>query len=92
MKRMNLSLDDSTYRNLKALAALKDLTIGELIKRFVNKEIEENPEECKLCLRYNQPNKETIKVFEETDKGIGLSKKISGKEALSMFDKEFLDA
>ena len=65
MKRMNLSLDDSTYRNLKALAALKDLTIGELIKRFVNKEIEENPEECKLCLRYNQPNKETIKALNE---------------------------
>lgn len=65
MKRMNLSLDDSTFRNLKALAALKDLTIGELIKRFVNKEIEEKPEECKLCLRYNQPNKETIKALND---------------------------
>ena len=92
MKRMNLTLDDSTFRNLKAIAALKDLTVGELIKLFVSKEIEEKPDECKLCLRYNQPNAETIKVFEQTDKGIGLSQKMSGQDALAMFDKEFLDA
>ena len=91
MKRMNLTLDDSTFRNLKALAALKDVTIGELIKFFVGKEIEENPDECKLCLRYNEPNAETIKALEETDKKTGLSKKMSGKDALAMYDNEFGD-
>ncbi len=89
MKRVNLSLDDATHRNLKALAALRDVTIGELIKMFVWGEIEKNPDECKLCLRYNEPNAETIKVFAETDQKIGLSKKISGKDALAMYDKEF---
>ena len=89
MKRMNLTLDDSTFRNLKALAAMKDVTIGELIKSFVGKEIEEIPYECQLCLRYNEPNAETIKAFAETDQKIGLSKKMSGKDALAMYDKEF---
>ena len=89
MKRMNLTLDDSTFRNLKALAALKDVTVGELIKWFVGKEIEEKPDECKLCLRYNEPNDETIKAFAETDKRKGLSKKMSGKDALAMYDNEF---
>ena len=65
MKRMNLSLDDATHRNLKALAALRDVTVGELIKFFVGKEIEENPNECQLCLRYNKPNAETRKALEE---------------------------
>ena len=64
MKRMNLSLDDATHRNLKALAALRDVTVGELIKFFVGKEIEENPNECQLCLRYNKPNAETRKALE----------------------------
>jgi len=91
MKRMNLTLDDSTFRHLKALAALKDLTVGELIKMFVNREIQEKPEECELCLRYREPNEETVKTFEDTDKGIGLSKKMSGKRALEMFDKDFLN-
>jgi antitoxin component of RelBE/YafQ-DinJ toxin-antitoxin module len=87
---MNLTLDDSTFRQLKAIAALKDLTVGELIKLFVDREIQEKPEECELCLRYREPDQETVKTFENTDKGIGLSKKMSGKEALKMFDKEFL--
>lgn len=90
MKRMNLTLDDSTFRNLKALAALKDLAVGELIKMFVNREITEHPDECALCLRYSEPNEETIETFENTDKGVGLSRKRSGKKGLEMLDKEFL--
>ncbi len=89
MKRMNLSLDDATFRHLKALAALKDLTIGELIKMFVNREILENPKECELCLRHHEPNDETAKTFADTDKGIGLSGKMPASEALAALDKEF---
>ncbi|GEM_PF-2644209 len=89
MKRMNLTLDDTTFRHLKAIAALKDLTVGELIKLFVAREIMESPKECALCLRYHEPNEVTVQTFEATDKGTGLSKKMSASEALAMFDKEF---
>jgi len=74
MKRMNLTLDDVTYRNLKALAALKDSPVAKLIKFFVDREIKENPEECELCRKYgNIPNAETRKALEASAKGKGLS-------------------
>lgn len=64
MKTLNVKLDDWTHKNLKALAALKETTISELLKILVGKEIEENPEECELCRRFsNVPNEETRKAM-----------------------------
>ncbi len=60
MKTLHVKLDEWTHKNLKALAALKETTIAEVLKMLVGKEIDENPEECKLCVRYGkEPNKTT---------------------------------
>lgn len=68
MKTLNVKLDDWTHKNLKALAALKETTISELLKILVGKEIEENPEECELCRKFGHvPNEETRKAM--SDKG-----------------------
>jgi hypothetical protein len=60
MKTLHVKLDDWTHKNLKALAAIKETTIAEVLKMLIGKEIQENPEECKLCLKYGkEPNKTT---------------------------------
>lgn len=67
MKTLNVKLDDWTHKNLKAIAALRETTIAELLKLLVSKEIEENPEDCNLCRKFgHSPNKETLKAM--TDK------------------------
>lgn len=66
MKRMNLTLDDVTAKNLRLLAVLKETTIARLIKYFVDREIKDNPDECELCRKYgHEPNEETIKALKE---------------------------
>ena len=65
MKMLNVKVDDWTHRNLKALAALKELTVAETLKLLVGKEIEENPE-CELCRQFGlTPNETTIKAMKE---------------------------
>ncbi len=89
MKTLNVKLDDWTHKNLKALAALRETNIADLLKKLVDKEISENPEECELCRKYGRkPNEETTKALKESRK-LNLSKSISGKAALAKFDKEF---
>jgi len=67
MKMLNVKLDDWTHRNLKALAALNEMTVAATLKLLVGKEIEENPE-CELCRKYGHtPNATTIKAIK--DKG-----------------------
>lgn len=53
MKMLNVKLDDWTHRNLKALAALKEMTVAAVLKMLVGKEIEKNPE-YELCRKYDQ--------------------------------------
>jgi len=66
MKMLNVKLDDWTHKNLKALAALKETTVASLLKLLVDKEIEENPEDCALCRKYgHEPNETTIKAMKE---------------------------
>ena len=68
MKTLNVRLDDWTHKNLKAIAALRETTIAELLKILVGKEIEENPEECDLCRKFgHNPNETTRKAM--ADKG-----------------------
>lgn len=68
MKTLNVRLDDWTHKNLKALAALRETTIAELLKMLVGKEIEENPQECELCRKFgHEPNETTRKAM--ADKG-----------------------
>jgi hypothetical protein len=62
MKTLHVKLDDWTHKNLKALAALKETTIAEVLKMLVGKEIEENPDECKLCAKYGKEPNETTKA------------------------------
>jgi DNA topoisomerase VI subunit A len=89
MKRLNLTLDDITCKNLKVLAALKETSIARLIKSFVDMEFKNNPDECELCRKYgHEPNAETVKALKESRKLV-LSKAIPGKEAIKRFDKEF---
>jgi hypothetical protein len=77
MKVLNVKLDDWTHRNLKALAALRDLTVAETLKLLVGKEIEENPE-CELCRKFgNTPNDTTLQAMK--DKG---GKSFKGVDAL----------
>lgn len=65
MKMLNVKVDDWTHRNLKALAALKELTVAETLKLLVGKEIEENPE-CELCRQFGTtPNETTRKAMKE---------------------------
>jgi len=66
MKTLNVKLDDWTHKNLKAIAALKETTISELLKILVGKEIEENAEECDLCRKFGHiPNETTKKAMAE---------------------------
>ena len=65
MKMLNVKIDDWTHRNLKALAALKEMTIAATLKLLVRDEVEENPE-CELCRKYGHtPNATTIKAMQE---------------------------
>jgi len=65
MKMLNVKVDDWTHRNLKALAALRELTVAETLKLLVGKEIDENPD-CELCRKYGKtPNATTIKAMKE---------------------------
>jgi len=65
MKMLNVKIDDWTHRNLKALAALRAMTVAETLKLLVGKEIDENPD-CELCRKYGKtPNKTTIKAMKE---------------------------
>jgi hypothetical protein len=65
MKMLNVKVDDWTHRNLKALAALKEMTVAATLKFLVGKEIEESPE-CELCRKYgHEPNETTIKAMKE---------------------------
>ena len=53
-------------KNLKAIAALKETTISELLRILVGKEIEENAEECDLCRKFGrEPNATTKKAMAE---------------------------
>jgi hypothetical protein len=61
MKTLNVKLDDWTHKNLKAIAALKETTISELLKILVGKEIEENPVECDLCRKFGREPNETTR-------------------------------
>jgi len=66
MKTLNVRLDDWTHKNLKAIAALKETTISELLRILVGKEIEENAEECDLCRKFGrEPNATTKKAMAE---------------------------
>jgi len=68
MKTLNVRLDDWTHKNLKAIAALKETTIAELLKILVGKEIEGNQEECDLCRKFgHEPNETTRKTIAEKD-------------------------
>lgn len=65
MKMLNVKIDDWTHRNLKALAALRELSVAETLKLLVGKEIEESPD-CELCRKYGKtPNATTIKAMKE---------------------------
>lgn len=65
MKMLNVKIDDWTHRNLKALAALREMTVAATLKLLVGKEIEENPD-CELCRKYGQtPNETTIKAIKD---------------------------
>lgn len=65
MKMLNVKVDDWTHRNLKALAALKEMTVAATLKLLVGKEIEESPE-CELCRKFgNEPNEKTKKAMKE---------------------------
>ena len=65
MKMLNVKIDDWTHRNLKALAALREMTVAETLKLLVGKEIEENPE-CELCRQSGTiPNEATMKAMNE---------------------------
>ncbi len=67
MKMLNVKVDDWTHRNLKALAALREMTVAETLKFLIENEIEENPD-CELCRRYGKtPNATTVKAMR--DKG-----------------------
>jgi len=90
MKMLNVKIDDWTHKNLKALAALKEMSVSSVLKFLVGKEITDNPDECALCLRYGrEPNEETRKVLEASARGKGLTEIISGEEALRQYDEEF---
>ena len=66
MKTLNVRLDDWTHKNLKAIAALKETTISELLKILVSKEIDENSAECDLCHKFGrEPNKTTRRAMAE---------------------------
>lgn len=65
MKMLNVKVDDWTHRNLKALAALREMSVADTLKLLVGKEIEENPA-CELCRKYgNTPNETTVKAMKE---------------------------
>lgn len=65
MKMLNVKIDDRTHRNLKALAALRAMTVAETLKFLVGKEIDESPD-CELCRKYDHtPNATTVKAIRE---------------------------
>ncbi|MFZ2959220.1 MAG: hypothetical protein WA705_20225 [Candidatus Ozemobacteraceae bacterium] len=67
MKTLNIKLDDWTHKHIKALSALKEMTIAKMLRVFVEREISENPAECEFCRRFgNEPNSETKKALNET--------------------------
>lgn len=80
-----IRVNEHTHRLLKGLAGLNGLTLSEMLEKMVSfwKKENQDTEECELCRKYgNEPNEETRQTFEDTDKGIGLSKVYHSSKAM----------
>lgn len=65
MSRLSVDIPASVYRNIKAFAALNEMTVKELIMDRLQ---DFTPKKSK------KPNKTTLQVFKDTDAGKNLSK------------------
>lgn len=74
MSRLSIEMPANQHKQLKTIAALNGVTVKELVLSCLNTHI----------LSSNVPNKETLKAFEETDRGEGL---ITCKDIGDLFEK-----
>ena len=78
--RMNISTDTETKEEAKKYFKRMGVNMSEGINMLLKKAIKENWRPN--CMRSHTPNKETQRVLEEGDKGIGLSKVFDSLEEL----------
>lgn len=65
------------------------LTRSDMLRNFISIGMNQDPSECSLCQKHNQPNQETIKTLTECNKKIGLSKSyVSVKKMFEDLNKE----
>jgi len=72
--RLSIEVPTKIHKQLKTMAALNGLTVKDLVLSCLNEHL----------FSSNNPNKETLKAFEETDKGKGL---ITCKDVSDLFEK-----
>lgn len=90
-KKARLSIDCSTQERtqIKIAASLFDMSITEFVMQCVKKEIEQiDLAECHLCkIHGREPNAETVKALEESERGEGLNSYDSVEEMFKEWDK-----
>lgn len=66
MSRINIEIPNEEHQRLKIFAAASSISIKELVLSAIKEKIHSHLD--------TKPNEETLKAFEETDTGIGLTK------------------
>jgi uncharacterized membrane-anchored protein len=75
MSKLNLKVPPEFHRGLKAYALLKGKSMSEIvIDTLTKKIIEYSKSDSNVPLSKKILNDKTIKIFEETDKGINLTR------------------
>ena len=72
--RLSIEVPTKTHKQIKTIAALNGLTVKDFVLSCLNE----------VLFSSNNLNKETLKAFEETDKGKGL---ITCKDVGDLFEK-----
>ena len=88
MKRLSIDIPNELHHMLKVHTSYK----GCKIKDFVTKAIQNKIKlEQQVHISKNIPNAETIKTFEESDQGIGITKFASVKDMFNEIYQELED-
>ena len=75
--RISIDVPDSEHRKLKAIAALRGVSMKQIILEYISKEVYSD----------NIPNDETLKVFQEADEG----KNVNYYGSIDLFKKLGID-
>ena len=85
MKRLSIDIPNELHHMLKIHTSYKECKIKDFVTKAIQNKIKL---EQQVYISKNIPNAETIKTFEESDQGIGITKNSSVEEMFNEIYKE----